>query len=127
MGVTWMGVLSGVSGVGGILGGIALMRLPARRVNLRSLLLVLALLGLACLVYVGTSLVVVAFVGQTLVGVAFGAFNPLQGTLVQADVPIESVGRVSSVMSLGGASVCVLVAPLAMLAVLPRIEGRGRR
>lgn len=148
-----MGVLSGVSGVGGILGGIALMRLPARRVNLRSLLLVLALLGLACLVYVGTSLVVVAFVGQTLVGVAFGAFNPLQGTLVQADVPIESVGRVSSVMSLGftvagvvplflapafaevvgvqgtlvGASVCVLVAPLAMLAVLPRIEGRGRR
>lgn len=153
VGVTWMGVLSGVSGVGGILGGIALMRLPARRVNLRSLLLVLALLGLACLVYVGTSLVVVAFVGQTLVGVAFGAFNPLRGTLVQADVPIESVGRVSSVMSLGftvagvvplflapafaevvgvqgtlvGASVCVLVAPLAMLAVLPRIEGRGRR
>lgn len=153
VGVTWMGVLSGVSGVGGILGGIVLMRLPARRVNLRSLLLVLALLGLACLVYVGMSLVVVALVGQTLVGVAFGAFNPLQGTLVQADAPIESVGRVSSVMSIGftvagvvplflapafaevagvqgtlvGASVCVLVAPLAMLAVLPRIEGRGRR
>lgn len=152
VGVTWMGVLSAVSGVGGILGGIALMRLPARRVNLRSLLLVLALLGLACLVYVGTSLVVVALVGQTLVGVAFGAFNPLQGTLVQADAPIESMGRVSSVMSLGftvagvvplflapafaevagvqgtlvGASVCVLVAPLAMLAVLPRIEVHGR-
>lgn len=99
--VEWMGILSSASGVGAVVGGLAVLRLPERHVNLWSFMWCLALCGFSCFVYVATSNVWVALLGQFLVGVANGAFNPLQSTLVQLHAPLKEVGRVSAAIGFG--------------------------
>ncbi len=101
VGVEWMGWLSSAAGVGAIAGSVALMRLPARFVNMRSLLWALFGMGVGCLVYIGTSSVAVALVGQVMLGCAFGVIGPLQTTLVQMHAPLSALGRVSAVMGFG--------------------------
>ena len=146
VGVEWIGVLSSAAGVGAILGGLILMRIPSRHVNLRTFLLCLSVEGLGCVIYVGTGIVWVALAGQVILGAANGAFNPLQVTLVQVHAPLDAVGRVSAAIGLmytcsgvlpllvapviAGAigvqgtlvasGLCVLVIPLALLALLRR-------
>ncbi len=150
VGVEWMGWLSSASGVGAIAGAALVARIPSELVNLRTLLWALFGMGASCLLYVGTPYVGVALAGQVLLGVAFGVINPLEHTLVQTHAPLESVGRVSAVMSFGysfagvvplllapwlagvlgvqgtlvAASVCVSVFPLACLVALRRRLGR---
>lgn len=101
VGVEWMGWLSSASGVGGIAGALLVLRIPARHVNVRTLLATLCAEGLCCLVYVGTSSVAVACLGQVLIGVAFGMLMPLLTTLVQTHSPLDVLGSVSSVMGFG--------------------------
>ena len=101
VGVEWMGWLSSVSGVGGIVGAMLVTRIPPRRVNLRLLLAVLCSEGAFCLVYVGTPYVAVACVGQALLGVSFGMMMPLLTTLVQTHAPLAVLGRVNAVMGFG--------------------------
>lgn len=101
VGVEWMGWLSSAVGVGGIVGALLVLRVPARHVTLRTLLAVLASEGAFALVYVSTSSVAVACVGQTLLGVAFGALMPLLTTLTQMHAPLEVLGSVNAVMSFG--------------------------
>lgn len=101
VGVEWMGWLSSASGVGGMAGSFLVLRIPARHVNMRTLLLTLAAEGACCLIYVGTSSVVVACAGQILLGVAFGALMPLLSTLVQLHSPLSAIGSVNAVMSFG--------------------------
>ena len=101
-------------GLGCILGSLLVLRLPARHVNIRTLMGVLFLMGVGCLVYVGTPYVGVALVGQILLGIAFGMLNPLENTLVQTHAPLESLGRVNAVMGAGYTSagvVPLLLAP----------------
>lgn len=121
VGVTWMGVLSSASGIGGIVGGLLVLRLPGRAVNLRTLMWVLMSMGVSSLIYVGTPFVWVALMGQVLQGVAFGALNPLQNTLVQSHAPLESIGRVSAVMGFG--YTLAGTAPLLLAPVLARFLG----
>ena len=114
VGIEWMGWLSSAVGLGCILGSLLVLRLPARHVNIRTLMGVLFLMGVGCLVYVGTPYVGVALVGQILLGIAFGMLNPLENTLVQTHVPLESLGRVNAVMGAGYTSagvVPLLLAP----------------
>lgn len=101
VGVEWMGWLSSASGVGGIVGALLVLRIPAPHVNVRTLLAVLAAEGACCLVYVGTSSVAVACAGQVLIGVAFGMLMPLLSTLTQTHSPLDVLGSVSSVMGFG--------------------------
>lgn len=117
VGVSWMGWLSSASGVGALVGALVVMRLPASRMDLRTLLMVLACLGAGSLVYVGTPYVAVAVTGQLILGAAYGALMPLETTLVQTHAPLGSVGRVSAVMGFGytvaGVIPLVLAPPLA--------------
>lgn len=106
--VAWMGWLSSAVGLGCVVGSMLVLRLPARHVNVRTLLAVLFLMGMGCLVYVGTSHVAVALVGQVLLGVAFGVLTPLENTLIQTHAPLESLGRVNAVMGAGYTSAGVL-------------------
>ena len=101
VGASWMGWLSALSGVGGIAGALIAAAIPARHVNVRSLLIVLALTGLGSLVYVGTPYVVVACAGQLILGVAFSVFGPIKDTLVQLHTPLASIGRVNAAMGAG--------------------------
>ncbi|MBM6953534.1 MFS transporter [Enorma phocaeensis] len=101
VGVSWMGWLSAAAGVGAILGALVAMRLPGRFVSFATLLVVQLCEGMGCLIYVGTSSAAVALLGQVILGCAFGAFTPLQNTLMQKHAPLVVVGRVSSIMNFG--------------------------
>lgn len=110
--ISWMGWLSSAAGVGSVIGAALAMRVPRRHVNVRTLMVLIALEGAACVLYVGTPYVVCAMAGQLLLGAAFGAVTPLQNTLVQIHAPLTLLGRVNSVMNAGfnGAGVVPLFA-----------------
>lgn len=144
--IAWMGWLSSAAGVGSVAGSVLALKVPRRHVNVRTLMLLIALEGAACLLYVGTPYVACALGGQLLLGVAFGAITPLQSTLVQLHTPLGVMGRVNSIMNAGfngagvlplaaapaaaaafgvqgvlvGASAFVLVVPVACLVLLRR-------
>ena len=114
--IAWMGWLSSAAGVGSVAGSVLALRLPRRYVNVRTLMLLIALEGAACILYVGTPYVACALAGQLLLGVAFGSITPIQSTLVQLHTPLAVMGRVNSIMNAGfnGAGVLPLVAAPAL-------------
>lgn len=57
VGIAWMGWLSSAAGVGSFAGAMLSLRVPNSWVNVRTLLLLIALQGAACLLYVGTPFV----------------------------------------------------------------------
>ena len=121
VGVEWMGWLSSAAGVGGVVGSLLAMRLPARHANMRTLLVILASQGISCVAYVGTPWVAVACAGQALLGVAFGMLMPLHATLVQRHAPLSALGRVNSVMNFGNNVAGVI--PLLCAPLLSRVLG----
>lgn len=124
VGVAWMGWLSAASGVGAVTGALLVLRIPVRRVTVRTLLVLLCGMGIGCLVYVGTPYVLVALVGQVLLGLAFGMIVPLQNTLVQMHAEVEVIGRANSMMTFGASAGGVI--PLLMspwLAAMLGVQG----
>lgn len=124
VGVAWMGWLSAASGVGAVAGALLVLRIPVRRVTVRTLLVLLCGMGIGCLVYVGTPYVLVALVGQVLLGLAFGIIVPLQNTLVQMHAEVEVIGRANSMMTFGvsaGGVIPLLMSP--WLAAMLGVQG----
>lgn len=124
VGVAWMGWLSAASGIGAVAGALLVLRIPVRRVTVRTLLVLLCGMGIGCLVYVGTPYVLVALVGQVLLGLAFGMIVPLQNTLVQMHAEVEVIGRANSMMTFGASAGGVI--PLLMspwLAAMLGVQG----
>ena len=124
VGVAWMGWLSAASGVGAVAGALLVLRIPVRRVTVRTLLVLLCGMGIGCLVYVGTPYVLVALLGQVLLGLAFGMIVPLQNTLVQMHAEVEVIGRANSMMTFGASAGGVI--PLLMspwLAAMLGVQG----
>lgn len=119
VGIAWMGWLSSAAGAGSVIGSLLAIRVPRAHVNVLTLILLIALQGVGCLLYVGTPYVACALVGQMVLGCAFGMVTPLQNTLVQMHAPIEVLGRVNSVMNAGfsGAGALPLFAAPALAAV----------
>lgn len=114
VGISWMGWLSSAAGVGSVIGAALAARVPRRHVNVRTLMLLIALEGAGCMLYVGTPYVACALVGQVVLGAAFGMVTPLQNTLVQIHAPLAVLGRVNSVMNAGfsgAGAVPLLAAP----------------
>lgn len=101
VGAEWMGWLSALSGVGGLIGAALAGIMPTRLINVRSMLVVLFITGVGSLLYVSTPFVAVACVGQFTLGVAFAAFGPISNTLVQVHAPLDQVGRVNAAMGAG--------------------------
>lgn len=101
VGASWMGWLSALSGVGGLLGAAIAGVLSPRFVNVRALLVVLFVTGAGSLLYVATPYVLVACAGQFILGVAFSAFGPIKDTLVQIHTPLDRIGRVNAAMGAG--------------------------
>ena len=101
VGASWMGWLSALAGVGGIVGACLSGRIPTGHVNVRTMLAVLAVHGAGCLLYVSTPNVAVACAGQFTLGAAFSAFGPIKDTLVQVHTPLSRIGRVNAAMSAG--------------------------
>lgn len=101
VGAEWMGWLSALSGVGGIVGAVFAGVMPPRFINVRALLVVLMATGLGSFVYVSTPFVLVAAIGQFALGAAFSAFGPIKDTLVQVHTPLDRIGRVNAAMGAG--------------------------
>lgn len=113
-GAEWMGYLSAISGIGGTIGSLIVLRIPAERLDSPLLSAMLLVTGVGSMVYVGTSSIPIACVGQALTGIGFGAMAPTRVTLTQRHCDVAYVGRVMSVMRIGlnGAGVLpLLVAP----------------
>ena len=114
VGTQWMGWLSAIAGIGGTLGSLLIMRVPARHVNMGLLAAALLVTGVGSVVYVGTSNVWVAACGQVVCGLGFGAMGPVRATLTQERCEPGHVGRVMATMRVGLNSagvVPLLVAP----------------
>jgi len=90
----WMGWMGALLGLGLVLGAVALSVLPGKMVSARLLLILIALNGIGCVVYVATHNMVILGIGNFITGFALGAFMPMIRTLIQADSPLESSGRV---------------------------------
>ncbi len=101
-----MGLLSGAFFLG---------RLKAKRINIKTLILLVILEGVGTLIYVGTHSIWAVIVGGAILGFAFGAVEPLMRTLIQALTPLPYVGRVMGSMQLvknGGTLIPLLLAPM---------------
>lgn len=92
--IQWMGWINGAIGVGMVVGVVALSRFSSRYINSVLLAVFVGLEGLGSIVYVATHSVYVVMLGGFLLGVAFGVAEPMMRTLIQADSPLASVGRV---------------------------------
>ena len=103
-----MGWLSAVSGIGGMLGSMLVLKIPKEHFSLRLLAAILVLVGVGSMLYTGTPFVLVAAVGQVVTGIGFGALAPVRTTLTQRRSDPTNIGRVTSVMRVGMNSAGVL-------------------
>ena len=110
----WMGWLSAVAGITGIIGAYVVTRMPPRMINLRLLLVTLMCVGLSCMLYVGTPWLAFACAGQALCGLCWGVFEPVETTLIQESAPMSHLGRIMGFQRFGlmmAGVVPLLVAP----------------
>jgi len=94
VGVTWIGWMNAVFGVGLVSGAALLPRLPQKIVTARGFAFMTALVGVGTVAYVGSSDLRFIAAGAVVWGLLIGATEPLLRTLIQLDSPHEYVGRI---------------------------------
>lgn len=119
--IEWMGWINGAIGVGLVVGVAILSRIPSRYINSVFLAVFVGCEGLGSIVYVATHSVYVVMLGGFLLGVAFGVAEPMMRTLIQADSPLESVGRVLGAIQTFRVGFTII--PLMLAPSLARILG----
>ena len=92
--ISALGWVNAIGGVGLIIGAVLLAAFPLRWVNSQLLTALLFVCGVGAVTYVATLQLWWVAVGQLILGFVFGIYTPLLRTLVQADSPLEAVGRV---------------------------------
>lgn len=114
LGVEWMGYVNSSIGVGLVFGALLLLVIPASKVNARLMGVVLGIAAIGAILYVVTTEPWVILAGGAVLGVGFGLSEPLQRTLVQAEAPLDAVGRISSTIltfRIAGGAVPLLISP----------------
>lgn len=119
--IEWMGWINGAIGFGMVIGVVILSRIPSRVINSVLLALLVGCVGIGSIVYVATHSVYIVMLGGFLLGVAFGIAEPMMRTLVQADSPLESVGRVLGAIQTFRVGFTII--PLMLAPSLARILG----
>jgi MFS family permease len=112
--ISMVGWINAVGGTGLIIGVILLAVFPLKWVNARLLIALLVICGLGSIAYVATTNLWWVASGQLILGFAFGVFDPLMRTMVQADSPLKAVGRVLgtiNMISLGLLLIPLVLAP----------------
>lgn len=119
--IEWMGWINGAIGLGMVIGVLILSRIPSRVINSVLLALFVGCEGLGSIVYVATHSVYVVMLGGFLLGMAFGVAEPMMRTLIQADSPLDSVGRVLGAIQTFRVGFTII--PLMLAPALARILG----
>ena len=89
-----IGWVHAIGGLGLIIGVALLTTFPTKWISSRLLIFLMLLCGVGSVIYVATLSLVWVAVGNFILSFVFGIFDPLLRTLVQADTPLEAVGRV---------------------------------
>jgi MFS family permease len=110
--IAWLGVMGAIIGVGLVLGSLTLSALPGRFVSASLLLILIAINGIGGVVYYSTHYLLVLGIGNFIMGFALGVFLPMIRTLIQADSPLESAGRVWGTIDM--LRIGLLAVPLAL-------------
>ena len=92
--ISAIGWVNAVGGFGMIIGIALLATFPPKWISSRLLIFLMVLCGVGSVIYVATLSLVWVAVGNLILSFVFGIFDPLLRTLVQADTPLEAVGRV---------------------------------
>ena len=92
--ISAIGWVNAVGGFGLIIGVALLAAFPPKWINSRLLIFLMLVCGVGSVIYVATLSLVWVAVGNFVLSFVFGIFDPLLRTLVQADTPLEAVGRV---------------------------------
>jgi len=117
------GLIGAAGGVGELIGGLMVGNIRVRRVGL-AIYATQALLGLSVLGYGIVPLLSVVLVASALFGWSIVVSNTLWESAVQKYVPVELIGRVTSIDYFGSFLVGP-VAPIAAAAVIPLIGPAG--
>lgn len=94
-GVSTIGYMNTLFGVGLVIGAWVFSRLPARAVSARGLAVTAGAVGFGALLYVGTRSLVVVAIGGLVWGVMIGMADVLLRVLIQDSSPDHLVGRIA--------------------------------
>ena len=94
-GVSAIGYMNTLFGIGLVIGAWAFSRLPSRAVSARGLAFVAAGVGVGALLYVGTRSLVVVAIGGLVWGLVIGVADVLLRVLIQNSSPDHLVGRIA--------------------------------
>lgn len=119
--IQWLGWFNMAVGVGLVIGVYALSRIKPKYLTALMLVGGTVLVGIGSLVYVGTLSLWFVMLGGFILGIAFGIAEPLNRTLIQADTPLESIGRVMGANQLIRVGMTLL--PLAVAPTLSHMFG----
>ena len=92
--ISTMGWINAIGGIGLIVGVALLTVFPLKWINARLLVALSVICGIGAIAYIATINLWWVAAGQLILGFAFGVFDPLLRTMVQADSPLKAVGRV---------------------------------
>jgi len=119
--ISMMGWINAIGGIGLIVGVVLLAIFPLRWINARTLIALSVICGIGAIAYIATVNLWWVAAGQLILGFAFGVFDPLMRTMVQADSPLKAVGRVLGTINM--ITIGLILIPLVLAPWLSDVLG----